>query len=181
MYRTYRGSSVGKKSVEDLLESRSFKNTKFMVDRGFFSDTVLQMMSMDGNCYIIPLAVSNKNVKRIKKTLQYTSGEFVYKSGRKDTARIIYYEEQIDEATRIIVYKDVDENNSKRKSYQQLMDMGENNYTQENYDKYCNWWVFISCRLPPKIRLRPSTPTIKAAGLLKPTTIKLKMMPISTT
>jgi len=140
MYRTYRGFSVDKKSVEDLLESRSFKNTKFMVDRGFFSDTVLQMMSKDGNCYIIPLAVSNKNVKRIKKTLQYTSGEFVYKSGRKDTARIIYYEEQIDEATRIIVYKDVDENNSKRKSYQQLMDMGENNYTQENYDKYCNWW-----------------------------------------
>ena len=33
-----------------------------------------------------------------------------------------------------------EENNSKRKSYQQLMDMGENNYTQENYDKYCDWW-----------------------------------------
>ena len=140
MYRTYRGSSVDKKSVEDLLESRSFKDTKFMVDRGFFSDTVLKLMSKDGNCYIIPLAVSNKNVKRIKKTLQYTSGEFVYKSGRKDTARIIYYEEQIDNDTRIIVYKDVDENNSKRKSYQQLMDMGENNYTQENYDQYCDWW-----------------------------------------
>ena len=57
MYRTYRGSSVDKKSVEDLLESRSFKNTKFMVDRGFFSDTVLKLMSRDGNCYIIPLAV----------------------------------------------------------------------------------------------------------------------------
>jgi hypothetical protein len=140
MYRTYRGSSVDKKSVEDLLASRSFRDTKFMVDRGFFSDTVLKLMSRDGNCYIIPLAVSNKNVKRIKETLQYTSGEFVYKSGRKDTARIIYYEEQIDDATRIIVYKDVDENNSKRKSYQQLMDMGENNYTQENYDKYCDWW-----------------------------------------
>ena len=140
MYRTYRGSSVDKKSVEDLLESRSFKNTKFMVDRGFYSETVLKLMSKDGNCYIIPLAVSNKDVKRIKKNLQYTSGEFVYKFGRKDTARIIYYEEQTDESTRIIVYKDVDENNSKRKSYKQLMDMGENNYTQENYDKYCDWW-----------------------------------------
>ena len=140
MYRTYRGSSVDKKSVEELLVSRSFKNTKFMVDRGFFSEAVLKLMSKDGNCYIIPLAVSNKNVKRIKETLQYTSGEFVYKSGRKDTARIIYYEEQIDETTRIIVYKDVDENNSKRKSYKQLMDMEEKNYTQENYDKYSEWW-----------------------------------------
>ena len=140
MYRTYRGSSVDKKSVEDLLESRSFTNTKFMVDRGFFSEKVLNLMSRDGNCYIIPLAVSNKNVKRIKKNLKYISGEFVYKSGRKDTARIIYYEEKIDEVTRIIVYKDVDENNSKRKSYKQLMDVGESNYTQENYDKYCDWW-----------------------------------------
>ena len=140
MYRTYRGSSVDKKSVEDLLLSRSFKNTKFMVDRGFFSETVLELMSKDGNCYIIPLANNNKDLKRIKKTLQYSSGEFVYKSGRKDSARIIYYEESINEQTRIIVYKDVDENNSKRKSYKQLMDAGENNYTQENYDKYCDWW-----------------------------------------
>ena len=109
-----------------------------MVDRGFFFDAVLKLMSKAGNCYIIPLAVSNKNVKRIKETLQYTSGGFVYKSGRKESDRVIYYDEQIDEATRIIVYKDVDENNSKRKSYQQLMDMGEYNYTRENYDKYCD-------------------------------------------
>ena len=140
MYRTYRGSSVDKKSVEELLRSRSFQNTEFIVDRGFFSETVLALMSANGNCYIIPLAMNNTNVKRIKKTLQYTSGEFVYRSGRKDSARIVYYEEQIDEKTRIIVYKDVDENNSKRKSYKLLMDAGESGYTQENYDKCCDWW-----------------------------------------
>ena len=48
--------------------------------------------------------------------------------------------EKIDDTTRIIVYKDEDENNSKRKSYKQLMDAGENNYTQEKYDKFCDWW-----------------------------------------
>lgn len=140
MYRTYRGSSVDKKSVEDLLLSRSFKNTKFMVDRGFFSETVLNLMSKNGNCYIIPLPNSNKNLKRIRRTLQYNSGEFVYRSGRKDTARIIYYEEFLDEKTRVIVYKDIDENNSKRKSYRQFMEAGEKSHTQENYDKYCDWW-----------------------------------------
>lgn len=140
MYRTYRGSSVDKKSVEDLLLSRSFKNTKFMVDRGFFSETALNLMSKNGNCYIIPLPNSNKNLKRIRRTLQYNSGEFVHRSGRKDTARIIYYEEFLDEKTRVIVYKDIDENNSKRKSYRQFMEAGEKSYTQENYDKYCDWW-----------------------------------------
>ena len=140
MYRTYRGSSVDKKSVEEMLLNRAFRDTKFMVDRGFFSDTVLKLMSENGNCYVIPLASNNKNLKRIKKTLQYTSGEFVYKSGKKRSARIVYYEEWIDEMTRVIVFKDMDENNSKRKSYKQLMDAGESNYTQENYVKYCDWW-----------------------------------------
>jgi hypothetical protein len=53
---------------------------------------------------------------------------------------VIYYEERINDKTRITFFKDVDENNSKRKSYQQLMAFGENGYTQENYDKYCEWW-----------------------------------------
>lgn len=140
MYRTFRGSSVDKASVVDLLQSRSFSNTKFIVDRGFYSAKVLEMMSQNNNCYIIPVPSNNKNYKRIKETLAYTTGEFVYKSGERDCARIVYYEEQIDEATRIIVYKDVDENNSKRKSYKMLMNLGENNYTQENYANYCEWW-----------------------------------------
>ena len=123
MYRTYRGSSVDKSSVLEFLRSRSFTDTKFIVDRGFYSDSVLSLMSENRNCYIIPVPSNNKHFRRIKKTLAYTSGEFVYKSGKKDCARIVYYEEQIDENTRIIVYKDEDENNSKRKSYKQMIDL----------------------------------------------------------
>ena len=140
MYRSYRGSSVDKKSVIEFLESRSFRNTKFMVDRGFYSDKVLELMSKDGNSYIIPVPSNNSQWKRIKRTLEYSSGEFVYRVNAKESARIIYYEEQLDEKTRICVFKDVDENNSKRKNYQQLMDLDEDGYTQENYEKYCDWW-----------------------------------------
>lgn len=140
MYRTYRGSSVDKQSVVEFLESRSFVNTKFMVDRGFYSDKVLSLMSKDGNSYIIPLQSNNKDWKRIRQTLAYTSGEFIYKVSAKETARIIYYEEKIDKKVRICVFKDMDENNSKRKCYQQMIDLGETGYTQENYGKYCDWW-----------------------------------------
>ena len=111
-----------------------------MVDRGFFSAKVLELMSKDGNSYIIPLQGNNPNWKRIKKTLEYSSGEFIYKASAKETARIIYYEEEIGDKTRICVFKDVDENNSKRKNYQQLIDLEEEGYTQENYEKYCEWW-----------------------------------------
>ena len=101
MYRTYRGSSVDKRSVLEFLRSRSFTDTKFIVDRGFFSAEVLELMSQNGNSYIIPLPSTNSNFKRIKKALVYTSGEFIYKSGKKNCARIVYYEEELDEKTRI--------------------------------------------------------------------------------
>ena len=140
MYRSYRGSSVDKKSVVEFLKSRSFTNVKFVVDRGFYSGKVLDLMSKDGNSYIIPLQNSNSNWQRIRGTLEYSSGEFIYKAGSKETARILYYEEQIDENIRICVFKDMDENNSKRKSYQQMIDLGEEGYTKEKYDRFCEWW-----------------------------------------
>ena len=140
MYKTYRGSSIDKSSVINFLNSRSFKNTKFVVDSGFYSDDVLTLMSKDGNSYIIPVPKSNKNLKRIRETLSYTSGEFVYRADRKTTARIIYYEEKIDENTRIIFFKDEDENNSKRKSYKIHMDAEDGKYTQEKYNSLCDWW-----------------------------------------
>lgn len=140
MYRTYRGSSVDKKSCLDLLKSRSFENVKFVVDKGFYSAPILEMMSTNGNSYIIPVAKNNKEFVRIKKTLEYSSGEFIYKADSRDTARIVYYEETLaDQKTRIIVYKDEDENNSKRKSYMMHMEEGEKGYTDEGYKETCEW------------------------------------------
>lgn len=140
MYRTYRGSSVDKSSVVSFLESRRFKDVKFMVDRGFYSKDALELMSSNGNCYIIPLPENSTVFKRIKKTLEYTSGEFIYQSSKKDTSRIVYYRETISEKKTVTFYKDMDENNSKRKSYQKHIALGDSGYTQEGYEEYCEWW-----------------------------------------
>lgn len=137
---TFRGSSVDKKSVLDFLEARSFKDVKFMVDRGFYSAEVLKIMSGNGNTYIIPLPGYTKIYKRIKENLTFSSGEFVYKSSKRVTSRVVFYEEKINDRTRVIVYKDIDENNAKRKSYKMAMDCNEKGYTQEGYDKYKDWW-----------------------------------------
>ena len=144
MYRTFRGSSNDKSSAVELLQSRNFNNVKFIVDAGFYSETMIDLMSKDGNTYIIPRAASCKEFKKIKPTLEYSSGEFIYSVGKKDTARIVYYEKSLNDSTRLIVFKDMDENNSKRKNYKRLMDLGENKYTQDGYDKHCDWWgVYI--------------------------------------
>lgn len=72
-------------------------------------------MSKDGNSYIIPVLASVKNFKRMKENLEYTY-EFIYKAGKKETARILYYREEYSDGKTITIYKDVDENNSKRKA-----------------------------------------------------------------
>ena len=144
MYRTFRGSSPDKASAVELLQSREFHGVRFIVDAGFYSETMIELMSRNGNTYIIPRSASCREFKRIRKTLEYSSGEFVYAAGKKETARIMYYEEYLDKRTRMIVFKDMDENNAKRKNYKRMMDLGEVKYTQEGYDKYCDWWgVYI--------------------------------------
>lgn len=112
--------------------------------------------------------------------LQYTSGEFVYKGNTKDSARILYYEEQIDDNTRMIFYKDYDENNSKRKSYRQSIDEGEAGYTQENYDKYSDWrGVYVLQPVAGILHPRYSQST-RIAGRLRRTTATSRTMPIIT-
>ena len=138
MYRTFRGSSIDKRSCEALIRSRQFTNIKFIVDKGFRSPSILKAMSENGNCYIIPVLTSDVNFKRIKETLEY-DGEFIYKPESKNSARILYYREVLNDKT-ITFYKDIDENNSKRKSYLMNMGLGEEGYTQEHYDQYCDWW-----------------------------------------
>ena len=86
-----------------------------------------------------PVLASDKNFKRMKENLEYTD-EFIYKAGKKETARILYYREEYNDGKTITIYKDVDENNSKRKSYMINIDLGEEGYTQEGYDQYSDWW-----------------------------------------
>lgn len=141
MYKTYRGSSVDKNSCISFFESQHFTNTLFVVDNGFYSSKLLEPMSKDGNSYIIDLSTSNKRFKKIKENgLEYTSGKFLYSVGKRKDSLVEYYEERIDERKRIIIYKDIDENNSTSKSYLKHMAFKDEGYTQEKYDEYCEWW-----------------------------------------
>ena len=72
MYRTFRGSVPDKASAVELIQSRRFCNVKFIVDGGFYSGTMIDLMSQNGNTYIIPRSRSCQEFKRIKKTLDYS-------------------------------------------------------------------------------------------------------------
>ncbi|MCR5420345.1 MAG: transposase [Lachnospiraceae bacterium] len=138
-YQTFRGSSVDKKSCKDFFKGRTFTNTKFFVDRGFNTKDLLDIMSSNGNTYATPVRSNDKDYTRIKETLEFDN-EFIYKPSKKETAHILYHDEQLDNDVRIIVYKDIDENNSTIKNYLTMLDLGENGYTQEILEEKRDWW-----------------------------------------
>ena len=143
-YRSFRGSKPDKSSVIDFLNNRHFTDTKFVVDKGFYSHQVLSLMSKDGNRYIIPVPANNKHYKQMIEDVKFSSGEFVYRAGKKDPSRVEYFEKEVSPGHRIIFFRNIDENNSTRKSYMIRMSMGEEGYTQQGYDEHCGWWGFIA-------------------------------------
>lgn len=138
-YQTFRGSSVDKKSCKDFFKDHTFTNTKFFVDRGFNTAELREIMSSNGNTYATPVKSNDKDFTRIKATLKYDR-EFIYKPSKKETAHIQYYEKELKDGSRMIIYKDIDENNSTIKNYLYMLDMGENGYTQEMLEKNREWW-----------------------------------------
>lgn len=140
MYKSFRGSSVDKKSAKDFISSRSFKNVRFVVDGGFYSKDIIDLMSKDGNTYIIPVHTNNSNFKKIKDTLTFSSGEFIYRADKKNRARIVFQKQDLNDGKTLYVFKDLDENNSKCKSYKYNIDLEESGYTEEKYMSFKDWW-----------------------------------------
>ena len=127
--RVFRGSCNDKATVETLAELLEINNILFIVDRGFYSSGNLELFSQKGNSYIIPIPSHLKVFKETMSKLKYQS-YFYYRAGKKH-ARILYYERQISETERVLVFKDVDENEKCRYNYQHSIDLGKNGYTVE--------------------------------------------------
>ncbi len=130
--RMFRGSCNDKSTIADLTELLELNNILFVVDRGFYSESNLKLMSKNGNRYIIPVPSHLKVFKESMAQLKYTN-YFYYVSGKKH-ARIQYYERSISDTERIVIFRDVDENEKCRYNYQRCIDQGKKGYTSENLD-----------------------------------------------
>lgn len=131
--RVFRGSYTDVSTIKDLDNIYEFKNILFIVDRGFYSEDNLKVFSMNGNTFIIPLPAHTKLFKDIMSTIKYT-GDFYYRKGSKHT-RIDYMEKDIGDGRRIIVCRDVDENERTRYNYLRCIDEGKTEYTIDNYER----------------------------------------------
>ena len=131
--RMYRGSCNDKATIPDLAEYLDYSGIEFVVDRGFYSRKNLDLLSMNGNSYIIPVPSNTDVFKEAMTGRKYTSS-FYYSSGRKHS-RIEFWMKKISDTEKVYVYRDIDENEKCRYNYQHCIELGKAGYTTEGYEK----------------------------------------------
>ena len=131
--RMYRGTCNDKSTIEDLADLLEFSGILFVIDRGFYSDKNLKILSTNDNTYIIPVPSNTDVFRDTMKDLKYTDS-FYYRSGKKH-ARIEYTSRKISATEHVYVFRDVDENEKCRFNYQHCMELGRSGYTQEGFEQ----------------------------------------------
>lgn len=101
--KIYEGGCVDKISVEDAFRTYGFRDTLFVVDRGFYSEKNITMFSENGNKYIIPLSENLSAYKAATREMVFDD-TFVYEKNKKRSA--ISYKETTIDGNRVIVYRD---------------------------------------------------------------------------
>ena len=131
--RVFRGTASDVSTVEDIVNIYEFKNVLFIVDRDFYSSNNLDLFSKNGSNFIIPLPSHTNLFKKIMSSVKYT-GEFYYNRGKKHS-RVEYMQKDVDDGRKVVVCRDLEENEKSRYNYLKCIDEGRNGYTLENYEK----------------------------------------------
>ena len=130
--RIYQGASPDKVSVQDFLSQVEMKNMLFIVDRGFYSDTNIDLFTRNGNAYIIPLSPNLKNCKTAVSSL-ILKDRFLYEKSKK--SNLIEYKDEIIDGVRVLTYRDANEALLIKENYLRHMKRGEAGYTEESFQK----------------------------------------------
>ena len=126
------GADPDKISVQHLFEKYEFKNTQFLVDRGFNTEADKKLMSSNGNTYIVPMISGRNDYESIIKVLKFDKRKY-FIFNKDSYASMIYYAEYVfrDEDVTCIAYKDTTRAGAERQDYIKAMNAGRSGYTEE--------------------------------------------------
>ena len=124
--RFYDGAAPDKSTVKNLMNEVRFKDTLFVVDRGFYSESNLSLFSSSGNSYIIPLASSQRACKKAVSEMNLRHSFAYMKSGS-----VVEYKDEIIDGRRVITYRDLKEAEAELYSYQKKIAEGHPSYTEK--------------------------------------------------
>ncbi len=130
--RVFDGGLSDKLSVKDLINEVEIRDMLFIVDRGFYSASNLELFSKDGNSYVIPIPNSNNITKDAVADLCFTR-RFVYKKEKKAT--VVEFKEIVDNRYRVLVFKDLNESAEEQANYLRYIELGHISYTLEKFEE----------------------------------------------
>lgn len=130
--RVYDGALSDSLSVKDLLNEVNFSSALFIVDRGFYSASNLELFSQNGNSYIIPIPNNNKLTKEAVKDT-FMTNRFVYRKNKKSST--VEYKEFVYDNYRVLVFRDMNESAEEQTNYLRYIELGHESYTMERFNK----------------------------------------------
>lgn len=128
----YSGADPDKISVCSLFEKYDFRNTEFLVDRGFNTVPDKKLMSSNGNTYIVPMISNRKDYASVMEKLKFDKRRyFVFNKG--SYASMIYYAEfkSPDGRCRYIAYHDTTRAGAEKQDYIKALSNGKKGYSEE--------------------------------------------------
>ncbi len=126
------GDVLDSVSLESILMSKDFKNTLFVVDKGYYSLDNLELLTKNNCHYIMPPKENATQFKDFMSRVNYTSNHFVYKT--KSTKTVIFYDhEKTKDGNYIYSFRDLSQHAIECDDYQSKIALGKPNYTLEKY------------------------------------------------
>lgn len=130
--RMYEGAALDRVDVADLLAQARFEGVIFVVDRGFYSEENVGLLTERGNHYVVPLSKGLSACREAVSSLEM-GGRFVWQRGSKAT--VVEYKEQEVSGRRVLTYRDMSESAAEQANYLRHMERGDKAYTQERFDE----------------------------------------------
>jgi hypothetical protein len=130
--RMYEGAALDRVDVADLLAQARFEGVIFVVDRGFYSEGNVELLTRAGNHYVVPLSKGLKACREAVSSLEM-QGRFVWQRGSKAT--VVEYKEDDVRGRRVLTYRDLSESAAMQANYLRHLGRGDRAYTQERFDE----------------------------------------------
>ena len=130
--RMYEGAALDAVDVRDLLEQARFEGVVFVVDRGFYSEENVALLTERGNNYVVPLSKGLSACKEAVSDMAMES-RFVWQRGAK--AAVVEYKEQEVGGRRVLTYRDLSESAAMQANYLRHLERGDRAYTRERFEE----------------------------------------------
>lgn len=126
----FSGSEPDKTAVQQFFDRFTFKDTLFIVDRGFNTAADKALMSENGNSYIVPMISGREDYTYVYSNIKVDKRKnFIY--DKDGYSSLIYYQDVRRNGKRYIAFIDTSRQSAERKTYVENMQSGKKGYTEE--------------------------------------------------